>query len=78
MTEKTFTKEELAAYDGVDGNKAYVAVDGVVYDVSNVAPWKGGSHHGNKAGTDATEGIGHSPHGKKVLNKLNVVGKLVD
>lgn len=31
------TLEELAAYDGKDGNPAYIAVDGVIYDVTDVS-----------------------------------------
>lgn len=49
MTEKIFTLEELKNYDGKEGRKAYIAVDGVVYDVTNVAAWQGGTHHGNNA-----------------------------
>ncbi len=36
MTEKIFTLDELKNYDGKEGRKAYIAVDGVVYDVTNV------------------------------------------
>jgi len=46
MAEKTFTTTELAEFDGRNGHPAYVAVKGVVYDVSNVPQWKGGKHHG--------------------------------
>jgi len=74
--EKTFTKEELAKFDGQNGTKAYVAIDGVVYDVSDVDAWKGGQHHGNTAGKDLTEVIDNqSPHKRSVLAKLTVVGK---
>ena len=45
MTEKIFTLDELKNYDGKEGRKAYIAVDGVVYDVTNVAAWQGGTHH---------------------------------
>lgn len=31
---KKFTREELAQYDGKNGNPAYVAYKGKVYDVS--------------------------------------------
>ena len=31
-----FTPEELTAFDGKDGRKAYVAVEGKVYDVTGV------------------------------------------
>ena len=55
MAEKTFTTTELAEFDGRNGHPAYVAVKGVVYDVSNVPQWKGGKHHGNLAGRDLTQ-----------------------
>lgn len=75
--DKTFTLEELAKYDGQNGNPAYVAVDGVVYDVSNAKNWNKGVHkNGVTAGKDLTNRIGSSPHGKSVLSKLPIVGKL--
>lgn len=75
-TEKIFTIEELAAFNGKEGKSAYMAIDGIVYDVTNVKAWKKGVHHGIKAGTDGSKKIQSSPHGKKVLTKLPVVGKL--
>lgn len=76
MTEKIFTLDELKNYDGKEGRKAYIAVDGVVYDVTNVATWQGGTHHGNNAGNDVSDRIVKAPHGKSILEKLEVVGKL--
>lgn len=76
MAEKTFTKEELAKYNGVDGAKKYLAIDGVVYDVTDVAAWGGDNHHGNKPGADLSAQILKAPHKKNVLGKLTVVGKL--
>lgn len=70
------TAEELAAYDGTDGRKAYVAVNGTIYEVTDVSAWAGGQHNGNVAGKDLTDAIKNSPHGEKVLEKLTVVGKL--
>lgn len=71
------TLDDLAKYNGKDGVKAYVAVDGVIYDVTDVPPWAGGIHQGKyQAGIDATELIKKSPHGKNVLEKLKVVGKI--
>lgn len=75
-TAKTFTVEELAKYDGKNGNKAYVAVDGKVYDVTDVEAWKGGEHQGNKAGQDLTEAIKDAPHGVDPLKDAVEIGTL--
>lgn len=72
------TLDQLKQYDGKNGNPAYIAVDGVIYDVSNVSRWKNGSHEGYSAGKDLTDAIkGKSPHGTSVLEGVPVVGKLV-
>lgn len=73
---KQFTLEELRHFNGEAGNPAYVAIDGLVYDVTDVEPWKGGKHHGNTAGNDLSEAIMQSPHKHSVLAKLNQVGEL--
>lgn len=73
---KQFTVDELKKFDGQNGQKAYVAIDGTVYDVTDVEPWKGGKHHGNIAGKNLSSAILDSPHGKGVLQKLPVVGTL--
>ncbi|GAX00552.1 cytochrome b5 domain-containing protein [Secundilactobacillus silagei] len=71
------TKEELKQYDGKNGHKAYVAIDGTIYDLTDVDAWKNGEHHGNVAGQDLSAVILKAPHKKSVLEKLPVVGKLV-
>ena len=50
--EKIFTLDELKQYNGKDGKPAYVAVDGIVYDVSASDKWKNGDHNGFEAGND--------------------------
>lgn len=75
--QKQFTIEELANYDGSGGKPAYVAVDGIVYDVSLEATWGGGTHFGLKAGRDLTQQF-KSCHGMaQILSKLPKVGILV-
>lgn len=72
------TLEELKMYDGQNGNPAYIAVDGVIYDVTNVSPWSGGKHNGFTAGQDLTDAIKNvSPHGLAKLESVPVVGELV-
>jgi len=77
-TAKTFTLDELAQYDGKNGNDAYVAVAGTVYDVTNADRWQNGNHYGVQAGTDCTTAISRSPHGSSVLEGLPIVGTLVE
>ena len=72
VEENVFTPETLAEFDGKDGRPAYVAVNGVVYDVTET--WKNGEHHGLTAGCDQTEGFLRSPHGHATLQGLKVVG----
>lgn len=75
--EKEFTLEELKKYNGKDGEPAYVAVDGIVYDVSHLSKWEEGTHNGHTAGNDLTEEIKNdSPHGLSVLKKAKKVGIL--
>lgn len=76
--ERVFTLEELAQFNGKDGVPAYVAVNGIVYDVTDVPQWKNGEHkNGITAGADRTKEITEdSPHGLSVLAELPVVGVL--
>lgn len=71
---ETFTVEELSDYNGQDGNKAYVAYKGVVYDISAHPKWTNGMHNGNIAGTDLTNEISKSPHGPSKFDSLEIVG----
>lgn len=72
------TLEELAKYNGKDGQPAYIAVDGKIYDVSKHPAWKDGGHNGFEAGKDLTEQIKDiSPHGVSKLADVPEVGKLV-
>ncbi len=75
-TLRVFTLDELSQYNGKDGQPAYVAYNGIVYDVTNEPKWKGGSHSGKTAGTDLTNDIPRSPHGDSVFADLPVVGTL--
>ena len=73
------TLEELSQYDGTNGNPAYIAVDGVIYDVTNVSAWRNGQHNGFAAGQDLTEEIKNvSPHGVSKLNGITVVGTVTE
>lgn len=73
---KVFTLDELKKYNGENGTPAYVAIDGVVYDVTNNDNWQNGKHEGVAAGNDLSAALNSSPHGKSVLGKLPIVGTL--
>lgn len=79
-SELELTLDELATYNGKDGQPAYVAVDGIIYDFSDLDKWAGGEHAGQfTAGNDLTEEIDTlSPHGRDVLERAPIVGRLVD
>jgi len=72
---KRITQEELSKYDGMNGNPAYVAIDGIVYDVTNNAAWAAATHFGLTAGKDLTTAFNscHS-NNKQILNGLKMVG----
>ena len=85
--EVVFTLDDLAIYNGQNGQKVYTAVNGVVYYVTNTFPngvvyyvtnaFPNGVHQGMQlAGTDATAAFTSSPHAMSILNELPIVGTL--
>ena len=75
---RTFTRKELARYDGSRGI-AYVACEGKVYDVSNSFLWKEGRHQAlHQAGVDLTGVLKEAPHGEDLLERVPIVGTLVE
>ena len=77
---KSFTVKDLEKYNGRDGKPAYVAIQDMVYDLSQSRLWYDGYHmHRHRAGKDLTKEVLIAPHGKKVLHreKIKLVGKLV-
>jgi predicted heme/steroid binding protein len=74
---KEFTAEELARYDGKNGQPAYVAYQGTVYDLSDSGMWADGEHEGmHFAGHDLTEEQQDAPHDIYITDYPEV-GKLV-
>ena len=76
--QRTFTLSELARYDGKGDNPAYVAVNGVVYDVTEQGGWAAGSHFGLKSGLDQTSAYVSCHTGQPLINNLKVIGRLVE
>lgn len=77
QAQQDFTLEELAKYDGKNGNPAYVAVNGIVYDVTDNAVWAAATHFGLTSGKDLSEQFNSCHAGQPILNKLKIIGKLV-
>ncbi len=75
---KEFTISELSKYDGTSGNPAYVAVNGIVYDVTNNPAWAAATHFGLKAGKDVTTAFASCHANQDILSKLKPVGRLQD
>ncbi|MBB1500004.1 cytochrome B5 [Propioniciclava sp. MC1683] len=67
---------ELESNDGLEGRPAWVAVNGIVFDVSQAQGWEDGEHRGVKAGTDGTDLFVSSPHGFDTMSRTPVVGSL--
>ena len=77
--EVIFTMDEIAQFDGKEGRPAYIVVDGIVYDVTNVGPWRSGSHYGFESGGDVTKALENAaPHGANLLNQAEIVGKIAE
>ena len=75
---RTFTRDELKAFDGTGGKPIYAAYKGKVYDVSTSPLWTEGQHFEHLAGADLTDELADPPHGEEVFESFLVVGELVD
>jgi predicted heme/steroid binding protein len=77
--ERIFTERELQQFDGTRGKPAYIAYEGVVYDVSASSLWRGGQHKDlHYAGTDLTRTLRKAPHTAEVFTHATIkrVGRL--
>ena len=78
-TQREFTLEELSRCNGIDGQPAYFAFEGKVYDVTDSFLWKKGKHMvTHHAGSDLTAQLEDAPHGTDELERFPVIGILVD
>lgn len=79
MPERRFSEMELRAYNGERGQPAYIACNGVVYDVTDAPHWRGGMHREmHYAGLDLTRSLRKAPHDAGVFQRVRRVGVLVD
>jgi len=79
IEEKEFTRERLSGFDGREGRPAYIAYKGKVYDVTGSFLWMGGRHQAlHQAGQDLSAVLDTAPHGEDLLERIPVIGKLID
>ena len=71
---RKFTRSELAQYNGQNGKPTYVAVNGIVFDVTTV--YINGKHFEHLAGQDLT-GAFLRQHVPAVLSGYPVMGQLI-
>lgn len=77
MQKRRFNREELSRYDGKNGAPAYIAYEGVVYDVTRSFLWPNGEHQAfHAAGDDLTAILREAPHDSDVLTQFSIVGTL--
>lgn len=74
---ESMSLEQLAEFDGKGGRKAYFAYQGDNYDATDSTLWKSGSRMGrHQAGSDLTEVLSQSSHGKDKVKSLPQIDKL--
>ncbi len=74
---KEINSETLSRSNGKEGNPAYIAYKGRVFDVSKSRRWETGVHMGrHAAGADLTAKIAAAPHGPEVLDRYPEIGFL--
>jgi len=72
----SYTPEDLHAFDGREGRKAFVSVGGVIYDLTGSRLWKEGRHMRHLAGDDLTVMLRQAPHGPEKLDGFPKAGTL--
>ncbi len=75
---ETCSLDGLSQFDGKDGRPAYVAYNGIIYNVTKSRLWKNGSHViKHAAGNDLTDILKTAPHGEDKILAMPQVGKLL-
>lgn len=69
-------KLSLGNYNGKNGNQAFIAYKGKVYDVTDL--FVNGEHNSCIAGNDLTDILELMPHGDQILDRFLIVADLED
>jgi predicted heme/steroid binding protein len=74
------TEQELKAHSGEGGSRLWIAIEGLVYDVTDCPKWRAGMHEEmHFPGQDLSGEIPDAPHTREVLERpcVKMVGRLV-
>lgn len=71
-----YTRSQLALRNGQDKPQIWVALNGVIYDVTRSRLWRDGKHYEHWAGQDLTAELKDAPHSEGVFQRFEKVGKL--
>lgn len=75
-----FTETELSMFNGVDGERCLVGVNGIVYEISNSSFWLNGIHTKSEGkascGKDLSDEITDAPHGVAILTTSPSVSRV--
>jgi len=72
-----YTPTQLALRNGQDKPQVWVALNGVIYEVTLSRLWRNGKHYEHWAGQDLTDELKDAPHTEKVFDKFKPVGRLL-
>ena len=71
-----YSRSYLALRNGQDKPEIWVALHGLIYEVTRSRLWRDGKHYEHWAGQDLTDELKDAPHYAKVFDKFKVIGKL--
>ena len=71
-----YTRAQLALRNGQDKPQIWVALHGIIYEVTVSRLWRNGKHYEHWAGQDLTVELKDAPHTEKVFDKFKMVGIL--
>ncbi len=79
IPDRLITLTELRRNTGAHGTRLWIAMDGLVYDVTDCPKWRSGLHEGlHFAGQDLTGEFPEAPHKEEVFKHecAGIVGRL--
>ena len=73
---RSISRAELSLRNGQDKKEVWVAIKGLIYDVTSSRKWETGIHYEHWAGQELDQELMDAPHLPDVINKFPIIGKL--